>query len=400
MSETIKYWLLILGLSENIAILIKNFILLAIIVFAGFIAYYISKVIILRAFREIAKKTLTKWDDALIERKVFNRLIHFIPAIIIYLSVLLVLKEYPLWTKIVQSLMKIYMVFIMIFSASAFLNAVYDISQDYETSARRPIKAYIQVGKIIIYIIGGILIISILLNKSPLILLGSLGAISAVLLLIFKDAITGFVASIQLSANDIVKVGDCVYIPQYGIDGEVIEITLTTVKIQNRDKMLSFIPVSTLVSETFQNYRGIEQSDGRRIKRHVNIDIHSIKFCTEEIFQRLEKNSLLSDFIRNKRDEFVKFINEKNLTNLKIFREYLAYYLKNNPNINQQMTFLIHELQSSDKGLPLEIYVFSKIKDWEDYEKIQADIFDHIFAIIPEFDLRIFQSLLDINSHS
>jgi miniconductance mechanosensitive channel len=297
---------------------------------------------------------------------------------------------------------KIYFTAIIVFVSNSVLNAGFEIYNTTPYAHHRPIKGYIQLLKILVYFMAGIMIIAILLNRNPTVLLTGLGAIAAVLILVFKDTILGFVASIQLSANDMVKIGDWVEMRSHNADGTVIDITLNTVKVQNWDKTISTIPTYALVSESFNNWKGMEESGGRRIKRYIPIDTSSIKFCDQEMLKRFEKFDLIRGYVIEKEKELKEYnagkkiseedyISGRHQTNIGIFRKYLEVYLHQHPMINQDMTFLIRQLQPTEKGLPVEIYVFCKDQRWANYESIQADIFDHIFAVIPEFDLKVFQ---------
>lgn len=285
---------------------------------------------------------------------------------------------------------------------NALLNASLGIYNTYEISNRIPIKGFIQVFKIIIYFICFILIISILLNKTPIILFSSLGALTAVLMFIFKDPILGFIAGIQLSANQMVAKGDWISMPKYGADGNIIDIALTTVKIQNWDKTITTIPTYTLITESFKNWRGMSESGGRRIKRSINIDINTIRFCTEEMLSRFKEIHYISGYLKKTETETQVYnqklnvdhsnlVNGRRMTNIGTFRAYVETYLRNQPMINKEMTFLVRQLAPTEHGLPIEIYVFSKVQEWGEYESIQANIFDHILAVVPEFDLRVFQ---------
>ncbi len=285
----------------------------------------------------------------------------------------------------------------------AVLNALHEIYRKLPISQGRNIKGYVQVVKIIFYFIAIILIISIFSGKAPRVLLAGLGAMAAVLMLVFKDTILGFVASIQLSANNMVKVGDWISMPKYNADGDVIDISLHTVKVQNWDKTIATIPTYALVSESFNNWKGMEESGGRRIKRSINIDMTSVRFLDAEQIEKLRKFHLLKNYISKKEKEIKEFneslgmeegtvTNGRKMTNLGTFRKYLENYLQQHPMIHKDMTFLVRHLQPTEKGLPLEIYVFSKDQAWANYESIQADIFDHVLAILPEFDLRVFQN--------
>lgn len=403
LSLLLKNLLIQIGLRENIAIILSDFINFILVIGIGIAAYYITNVFLIKILKKIAKKTKTIWDNILLKRKVFNRLVYFVPAIVIYYLTPFALRDYSIITAIIQAGLKIYMMIIIMLVSDSFLNAILDIYQNYKISKTKPIKGYIQVIQIIIYVVCSIIIISIIINRSPLSLLAGLGALSAVLMLIFKDSILGFVGSFQLSSNDMVRPGDWISIPKYGADGIVKDMTLTTVKIQNWDKTITTVPIYNLISDSFQNWRGMEESGGRRIKRSINIDMNSVKFCTEQMLKRFEKIKIISDYVRKKQQELEIYndrnniddsvlVNGRRQTNLGIFRAYLIAYLKNNPNISNEMTFLVRQKQPTENGIPIEIYVFSKIQEWAKYEDTQSDIFDHILAIIPEFELQVFQN--------
>jgi miniconductance mechanosensitive channel len=295
------------------------------------------------------------------------------------------------------------MIIISLLVINSILLSFNEIYKSLPVAKNRPIKGYVQVVQILLYSIAIILIISILRGKPATGLLASLGAMAAVLILVFKDTILGFVASIQLSANKMVQIGDWISMPKHNADGTVTEITLNTVKVQNWDRTISTIPTYALVSDSFGNWRGMEESGGRRIKRHISIDMKSVKFCTPEMLTRFKKINSLKEYIEKTENEIEKFneennidneivVNGRRMTNLGTFRKYLEAYLRNHPMIHNDMTFLVRQLQPTEKGIPLEIYVFGKDQRWGYYESIQADIFDHILAVIPEFDLRIFQN--------
>jgi len=399
MVEIFRNWLIDIGVSESPALYLGWVgIALAILILA-YAANYIAKRFLLAGVSYFVKKTKTNWDDVLLKRKVFTRLSHFAPALIIYGTAYL----FETAQGFIERLAMIYMIFAGILVINAFLNAVVDIYRTFEISKQRPIKGYVQIAQIIIFVSLGIIVISTLMNRSPWLLLSGLGAMTAVILLIFKDSILGLVASVQLSGNDMVRLGDWIEMPQYGADGDVIDITLTTVKVQNWDKTITTIPAYSLISDSFKNWRGMSESGGRRIKRAVYIDMNSIKFCTPDMLARFEKYQLLTDYIRTRKDEIAKYnkehnidtselINGRNMTNVGTFRAYIIAYLRNHPKIHQNMTFLIRHLPPSEKGLPIEIYVFSNDQEWANYEAIQADIFDHILSVVPMFDLRVFQN--------
>jgi miniconductance mechanosensitive channel len=337
-----------------------------------------------------------------VKQKVFNRLAHLAPAIIIYYSLQHIFEADAL-INFLGNFTQAIMVLLVLLVIDALINALHEIYHKLPVSQGRNIKGYVQVVKIFFYGMAIILIISILANKAPGKLLAGLGAVAAILLLVFKDTILGFVASIQLSANKMVNVGDWITMPKYNADGDVIDISLNTVKVQNWDKTIATIPTYALVSESFNNWKGMEESGGRRIKRSINIDMTSVRFLDAEQIEKLRKFHLLKDYISKKEKEIKEFneslgmeegtvTNGRKMTNLGTFRKYLEKYLRQHPMIHNDMTFLVRHLQPTDKGIPLEIYVFSKDQAWANYEAIQADIFDHVLAILPEFGLRVFQN--------
>ncbi|MFH1118930.1 MAG: mechanosensitive ion channel domain-containing protein [Bacteroidota bacterium] len=367
------------------------------------LSYYAIKYFVLGVARRISRRSSTTWDDALYRKKVFHKALLFIPGLLLSSVAPYTLDEFPSALVWILNAVQIYMVFITLATVNSFLNALYDIYQGYEVSKSKPIKGYLQVIKIIFVVIGIIVVISMLLGKSPVYLLGGLGAFSAVLLLVFKDPILGFVAGIQISANDMVRQGDWIVMGKSGADGVVTDISLTTVKVQNWDKTITTIPTYSLVSESFVNWRGMEESGGRRIKRSINIDMNSVRFCSAEMISKFLRISLVKDYVEVKEAELSTYnrqqaidnsvlVNGRRQTNLGVFRAYLAAYLRNNPNIRTDMTFLVRQLQPGESGIPIEIYVFSKEQEWLVYENIQSDIFDHILASIPEFGLMVFQN--------
>ncbi|MEA3446600.1 MAG: mechanosensitive ion channel [Bacteroidota bacterium] len=396
-------WLKGFGLEGNELIWTRMIILLALVGLLAWIADFVSKKVFLTTIKRLVRKSRTIWDDILLDKNVFGRIAHFAPAIVIYAMAGVIFIDFPGSAKVVKSGASLYMIIILIVLLNSFLDGVKGIYETTKIAENRPITGYIQLIKIIIYIFGGTIILSILLNKSPVYFITGLGAFAAVLLLIFKDTIMGFVASIQLSANHMVKPGDWVSMPSFEADGIVLEISLNTVKVQNWDKTIATIPTYAMVSDSFNNWKGMEESGGRRIKRALWIDMKSIDFCDDEMLDRFEKIKYISEYIKEMRQR-VKTENEdlkddgkvkantRRLTNIGTFRIYIEMFLKAHPQIHNDMTFLVRQLQPTEKGLPIEIYVFSNDQRWPEYEAIQADIFDHLLAIIDEFDLRIFQN--------
>jgi len=390
----------------------------------SYLAYLIARKFMLMVVHRIASKTETTWDDILVENNVFKGIANLVPALIFFYTANFAGPEplgqfgqaeaaaavdvardfYTNLDNFLIQLSKLYLIGIAVYLFNAVLNSLLGIYNTTQYAATRPIKGYIQLIKIFIYGMAVILVIASLFKKDPWDLVIGLGTMAAVLLLIFKDTILGFVASIQLSANNMVKLGDWVTVPKHNADGTVIDITLNTVKVQNWDKTIATIPTYALVSESFSNWKGMEESGGRRIKRSVLIDVNTIKFCDVEMLSRFEKFDLIRDYVIEKEKELREYNKKKNLseddyisgrhqTNVGIFRKYLEVYLRQHPKVHQNMTFLVRQLQPSGKGLPIEIYVFSKDQEWAKYEAVQADIFDHVFAVIPKFELRVFQEL-------
>jgi len=389
-------------LPDGLVVFIENTTIILIIIGVAILSDFIVKRIIIQGIKQVAKKTKNTWDDIFVRRKVFNRLAHLAPAIIIYYSLQYIFEAEGLVT-FMGNLTQSYMVLVVLLVIDAVLNAMHEIYRTLPISNGRNIKGYVQVVKIVFYCIAIIMIISIFSGETPKVLLGGVGAMAAVLILVFKDTILGFVASIQLSANKMVNVGDWISMPDYNADGDVIDISLNTVKVQNWDKTIATIPTYALVSDSFNNWKGMEESGGRRIKRSINIDMKSVGFLNQEQIEKFRKYYVLKDYINQKEKEISAYnkslkldedtvTNGRKMTNLGTFRIYLENYLHNHPKIHQDMTFLVRHLQPSETGIPLEIYVFSKDQAWANYEAIQADIFDHVLAIMPEFGLRVFQN--------
>jgi len=403
MYDFIHGWLVNQGVDSTTAFTLERLLAFVLMIVLSVIANVTAKHFIIKTITNIIARTKTKWDDILLKRNFFNQLSNFAPALVIYYATPFVLEGYDHATAFITNVVLIYMVVIGILVIYSFLDAVLKIYRTLEIAKEIPIKGFIQVIKIAIMFIGGIFVLSIILKETLLYLISGLGAITAVLMLIFKDSILGFVAGIQLISNKMVARGDWIEMPKYDADGDVIDVTLTTVKVSNWDKTITTIPTYALISESFKNWRGMAESGGRRIKRSISIDMNTIKFCTEEMLERFYTIQYISEYIARKRKEITEYntaynvddstlVNGRNLTNIGTFRAYVHAYLKNHPMINQEMTFLVRQLKLTDRGLPIEIYVFCKDKVWANYEAIQSDIFDHLLAIIPEFDLKIFQN--------
>lgn len=395
----IRYQLEGYGMSEVTVGYLSNLIMAVFIALVCILANVLTKKIVLKTIIHIINNNRYTWDKIILEKKVFHKLSHLVPAIIIYSSA----SIFPSYQILIKKLAIIYMIIVTIMVFSALLNAVEAIYRTFEISKIRPIKGYIQVAKILLYIIATILVISSLIGQNPLIILSGFGALSAVLMLVFKDSILGLVAGVQLSSNDMVRVGDWIEMPKYDANGDVIDITLNTVKVMNFDKTITMIPSYALISDSFKNWRGMQASGGRRIKRSINIDTTSISFCTEEMIEELQKIHYLTDYVTTRWDEINIYnmehqinteskVNGRQLTNIGVFREYIHQYLRNHPKIHKDMTLIVRQLAPGDNGLPLEIYAFCNDTNWAVYESVQADIFDHIFAVAPTFGLRAFQN--------
>jgi len=403
MLELINSWLLDQGVNQGLAYYFSRGIAITGMLLLSVAANFIAKRYILSALAYLISKSSAKWDDAVLRQRTLNRLAHLAPAVVIFVLTPIVLEGFGFAIETIRGALLIYIIIIMMLVIDSLLSTVEDVYQNFRAAKEIPIKGFIQILKLAVYFLAGVFIISIVLNKTPIYLLSGIGALAAVMMLVFRDSILGFVAGIQLAANRMVSVGDWIEMPKYGADGDVLEVALTTVKVQNWDKTITTIPTYALISESFKNWRGMADSGGRRIKRAVNIDISSVRFCDEEMLERFSKIQYISEYIESKKVELEEFnqsanvdnaslANGRRMTNIGTFRAYVRAYLQNHPEINMQMTFLVRQLQATQYGVPIEIYVFSKDKVWANYEAIQSDIFDHILAVVTEFDLRVYQN--------
>ena len=408
--EQITNWfnqkLLNFGTSVSVADYLDNFAVLLIIILLALAVDYICRYILLGAFKKFAKKTTNQLDDLIIEKKIINKGMHIIPSILIFTMLPLAYPS-PADKEILvllQKLCQIYIITVSLLFINSLLNLGVELFHRNDKFKDKPLKGFVQIVQVILFSVGIILLISILINESPSTIFTGIGASAAILMLVFKDTILGFVAGIQLSANDMLRVYDWISMPKYGADGTVIEITLNTVKVKNFDNTISTIPPYALISESFQNWRGMRESPGRRIKRSINLDMNSVKFCTPEMLEKYRKISLLAGYIDDTENKLQTYnqtnqidntilVNGRRQTNLGVFRAYLQRYLESLPEVNKEMICMVRHLQPTEKGIPMELYFFSSIKDWVIYETIQADVFDHVLAVIPEFDLQIFQEL-------
>lgn len=372
------------------------------LVLACVCANWLTKMIILRFVHRMVTRSRVRWDDHLMDRKVFTRLSHLVPGIMLYYGALTFESmDFRFW---LQRMAVAYILFGIAWSVHALLNASQDIYRGFSFNASRPITGYVQTLQLVLWFATLVYIIASLLNRSPSGFLTGLGALSAVLMLVFKDSITGLVAGIQITANDMVRIGDWIEMPKYGADGDVIDITLHTVKVQNWDKTISTIPTHALIQDSFKNWRGMQESGGRRIKRALMIDLQSVKFCDDDLLEKLNSTAVLQPYLQSRRQEVSEWnaqqqidgrcpLNGRRLTNLGTFRAYIEAFLRAHPLIHQEgLTFLVRQLAPTEKGVPIEIYVFVKDIRWAKYEAIQADLFDHLFAAVSWFDLAMYQA--------
>jgi miniconductance mechanosensitive channel len=389
-----------IGFTPGLANVCAVVIAIAMVVAGALVTYLIAKSVILRGIHHLVKKSSAQWDDALAASGFFVRLVQLVPIILIYAGIDRLVGNDGVLA--VLSRLVFAVAILMCTRVIGSLLAATDRLYALAKQGRSSIRSYVQALKIIVFLFAAIFIVATILNKSPWGLFSLLGGLTAVLLLVFKDTILGFVASVQLSGHDMVRIGDWIAMPKYGADGDVIDVTVNTVKVQNWDKTITTIPTYALISDAFQNWRGMSESGGRRIKRCLFIDMSTIRFCTPEMLERFGKIAILQDYVSSRQKaiddhneksevDLELHVNGRRQTNIGVFRAYVNAFLRAHPMINQDMTFLVRHLEPTSKGLPLQVYVFSSDQAWANYEAIQADIFDHLLAAIPEFELRVFQ---------
>lgn len=403
--KIIQNWLTGLKLPENIAEILALLSSLALLVAIVWLAYYITRRFITSVINPFIKdSSSTEWDDELIKHGVIVRCSHLVPAAVVHFLSPIIFKGYAQVIAASQAIVNTYLIIIVLLIIDSSLNLLREIWDKLPIGKRFPSKSFVQAAKLVINLIGCIFVLSALLGKSPIVFFSGLGAITAILLLIFKDAILGLVAGFQLSVNNMVMVGDWIEMPGRGADGDVIDVSLTTVKVQNWDKTITTIPTYALISDSFKNWRGMHKSGGRRIKRSINIDLRSIQFADEELLERFKHIRVLEPYLKEKLSDIQKhnenvdndlseLINGRRLTNVGTFRAYCLAYLRNHPKIHAKgMTLLVRQLEPTQTGLPIQLYAFTNDTKWANYEDIQADLFDHLFSILPEFKLRAFQN--------
>ncbi|MFO7575051.1 MAG: mechanosensitive ion channel [Bacteroidales bacterium] len=401
-TDWLKDIILSLGAGQGLAALLTALMLATVVFIISYSVNYLVRLFIIRVVHRVIIRSKATWDDIFVQNRVFTRLSHLAPALVIWAMAEWALADYPNWLDAVQKLAYIYALAICAIVVNSLIESLHQLYMRKPGSERKHIKGYIQLAKILVYIIIILLVISLVFKKEVGSLVLGLGGMAAVLILVFQDTILGFVASVQISGNQMVNVGDWITMPSRGVDGDVIDMTLYTVKVQNFDRTIVTVPTHAMMKESFQNWAGMARSGGRRIKRSIRIDMKSIKFLDEELKVRLYKIQILRPYMDAKEAEIRKYnaehgiddgslVNGRRMTNIGTFRAYTQAYLSRHPNVNTDMILMVRQLPPDEKGLPLEIYVFSKEKEWVIYEAVQADIFDHLLSVIKEFDLRIFE---------
>lgn len=392
----------VFNIDPQIAYYINLPILIFCLLILCFVAWILTKKLIVNSIHKLFLKTKITWDDILIKKKIFDKLAYIIPAFLVIFIVPSIFAEYPTLSGYIITLAMIIILVIIVWTIIALLEVFDEILSTSPIFMDKPIASYIQVLNIFVYFIGGILILSLLLGKSPFYFLGAMGAMTAILLLIFKDTILGFVASIQMSVYDMVRVGDWIAMPKSDADGVVLSINLSTVKVQNWDKTITTIPTYAFITDSFKNWRGMSNSGGRRIKRAIYIKVSSFCFCDDKMLEQFKKYALIKDYIIQKEQEIKKTnstlinnesnpVNSKSLSNIGVFRVYAEKYILSNPHINTKMTHMVRQLDPTSQGMPLEIYCFTHEKEWEKYEVVKSDIFDHLLTITAQFKLEVFE---------
>lgn len=407
MEEVLSFTNLILqslGLNPNMADKLDRFVILLVIALLAFITDIVVRKILVGIVYNIVKKTKNKWDDLFLDKKLLNDLALFAPAVLVYALLPLAFQQEPdilFWSR---KFILVFMSILLIITINTSIGIVQKIAEVSQRLKGKTLNGFFQILKIIVSFTGAIIIVSIIIDKSPTTLFAGLGASAAVLMLVFKDTIVGFVSGILLSSNKMLRVGDWITCKKHNVNGVVIEISLNTVKIRNFDNTIITMPPYSLVSDSFQNWRNMQDNGARRIMRSINIDMHSVKFCTKEMIEKYRKISLIKDYIDSQEKQFYEYnlqngiddsvmVNGMRLTNIGVFRAYLQRYIENQPTIDKNQIYMIRQMEPTENGLPIQIYFFTTKFQWVAYEGVMADVFDHIIAVIPEFDLNVFQNL-------
>lgn len=370
------------GIQQSGLDITKRIIIITGILIIAFVADFFCRKVIVPIIKRITAKTQATWDDYLFNDEVLDNMCHLIPPIVLYVLLPFAFPKEPVTLTFILKLCEVYITAIAVRLLCAFLTSLYTISSEHKKLKNHPLKGVYQMLKLVVICVGVIIIISTLIDRDPMNILAGLGASAAILMLVFKDTIMGLVAGVQLSANDMLRPNDWIMMPKYGANGVVMEVTLTTVKVRNWDNTITTLPPYALVSDSFQNWRGMSESGGRRVMRSINIDMNTVRFCTPEEMKLFEEQDWMGDFQKTGPEE----------VNLYVFRHYLETYLRRHPGVNTELTLMVRQLQPTPQGLPLELYFFSSNKNWVPYERLQAEVFDHVLAVLPRFGLRVFQS--------
>lgn len=378
----ISSWLQQLGIAGDYIILIEKVAVIFAIFAVAFILDRICRKLLIPAVRKVTSKTDSVWDDHLLSDEVLNCICRLILPIVVTAMIPYALHSTPALLSFVLKCCWIYIIILAVKLVCAFISSIYAISSEHEKLKNHSLKGIYQMIKLVVICIGAIIIISTLIDKNPIAILTGLGAGTAILMLVFQDTIKGLVAGIQLMVNDMLRPGDWITMPKYGADGDVMEVTLTTIKVRNWDKTIVTVPPYALINDSFQNWRGMFDIGGRRIKRSINIDMHTVRFCTEEEMAQFRQQPWMEGFEATGNEE----------VNLYIFRHYVQYYLSHHPKVNQDMIMLVRQLQPTAEGMPIELYFFSADTAWINYEHLQGEVFDHVLAVLHKFGLKVFQS--------
>ena len=375
-------WLQQMGVAEGSLLTVQRIVVIAAILLIAYVLDMICRKIVMPGVRKVTAKTQITWDDYLLNDDVLNNVCHLIPPVVVYALIPFAFPHEPALLEFVLKICWIYITVVGMKLVCAFLTSLYTISSEHEKLKNHSMKGFYQMIKLIVICIGSIIIISTLIDKDPIAILTGLGAGTAILMLVFQDTIKGLVAGVQLTANDMLRPGDWITMPKYGADGDVIEVTLTTVKVRNWDKTITTVPPYALVNDSFQNWRGMFDMGGRRVKRSINIDMNTVRFCTEEELAEFKKQPWMEGFEATGKEE----------VNLYIFRHYVMHYLTHHPKVHQGLTMIVRQLQPTAQGMPIELYFFSANTAWVKYEALQAEVFDHVLATLHRFGLKVFQS--------
>ena len=381
-NNELMMWLQQLGVAPGGLLVVQRVVVILGILLIAYVLDLICRKVVMPGVRKVTAKTQSTWDDYLLSDEVMTNVCHLIPPIVVYVLIPFAFPYEPNFLSLVLKICTIYITVVVMKLICAFLTSLYTISSEHEKLKNHSLKGFYQMLKLIVVCIGVIIIISELISKDPIAILTGLGAGTAILMLVFQDTIKGLVAGIQLTANDMVRPGDWISMPKYGADGDVMEVSLTTVKVRNWDKTITTVPPYALVNDSFQNWRGMFDIGGRRVKRSIHIDMNTVRFCTEEELAHFKQQPWMEGFEETGKEE----------VNLYLFRHYLDYYLRHHPKVNQDMIMLVRQLQPTEHGMPIELYFFSANTAWVKYEALQAEVFDHVLAVVHRFGLKVFQS--------